>query len=200
MRRLPCNAKFAALAVLIFANPIWTQAPSIYRLPAGTRIRLKMDAEINSEVSSVDDTFLAYVAKPVMNRDVVVVPEGTVIEGRIIKVTRASAGNRDGGLEVTFETLRLKSGTRRIEGTVTSPFRVGSSSTFKVLSVLGGAAAGAVLGGLNSTTGALIGAGIGAGAGTGVALAHKGKELRLKRGEEFEIELKKEVVLPVLDY
>jgi len=46
----------------------------------------------------------------------------------------------------------------------------------------------------------LIGAGIGGGVGTAVALLRKGKDVRIRKGEEFEIELRKEVMLPVLDY
>ena len=45
-----------------------------------------------------------------------------------------------------------------------------------------------------------LAAGIGAGAGTGAALLRKGKNVRIKSDEEFEIRLEKEVVLPVLDY
>ncbi|MEQ1924391.1 MAG: hypothetical protein ABL952_17985, partial [Pyrinomonadaceae bacterium] len=74
------------------------------------------------------------------------------------------------------------------------------SNTFSILSILGGAATGALVGSANSPTGALIGAGIGAGAGTGAAMLRKGKDVKIRRGEEFEIELKKDVVLPVLDY
>ena len=51
-----------------------------------------------------------------------------------------------------------------------------------------------------ANNGALIGAGVGAGAGTAVALLRKGKDVRIRDGEEFEIVLKKEIVLPVLDY
>jgi hypothetical protein len=69
------------------------------------------------------------------------------------------------------------------------------------LSVVGGTALGALFGAVTKTpNGALIGAGIGAGAGTTVALLKKGKDVRVKRSQEFEIELKKEVMLPVQDY
>ena len=52
-------------------HPVFGQSDSIYRLPAGTRISLEVDAEVNSRVSSVNDTFLATVAKPVVVRDAV---------------------------------------------------------------------------------------------------------------------------------
>ena len=193
---------FAAL--LIFGN--WTillaQADSVYRLPAGTRISLKMDAEINSRVSTVNDTFIATVAKPVMIRDTVALPAGTVFEGRVSSVAAAAYGGKDGKLDVVFETLRFGNGTSsRILAEPVSGFRSRSSRTATLLSVFGGTLAGALLGAASgSAKGALIGTGVGAGLGTAVAVARKGKETRILKGQEFEIELKKQLVLPVLDY
>ena len=203
MRRFAQPAKFAVLVVLIFVNStlaISAQDDSIYRLPAGTKIRVRMDAEINSRVASVNDTFLAHVVRPVKRRDVIVVPEEAIVEGRVTKVTPASGGNESGRIEVVFESLKFANATRQIDGVATKPFRAVSSNTFSILSILGGAAAGALVGSANSPTGALIGAGIGAGAGTGAAMLRKGKDVKIRRGEEFEIELKKDVILPVLDY
>lgn len=200
MRRLTTPAKFAALAVLLFVNSTLAQTDSIYRLPAGTKISLKLDAELSSKVSSVNDTFLAYVAKPVLNRETVVIPTDTVIEGRVTNVSRAAGGGRTGRLDVVFESIKFEAATRRIDAVLTSPIRPEPAGPFRVLSVLGGAAAGALVGAASSTTGALIGAGVGAGAGAAIGFLRKGKDVRIKKGEEFEIELRKEVVLPVLDY
>lgn len=200
MRRFGGSAKFAALAVLIFVNSTFSQDDSIYRLPAGTKISLRMDAEVNSRVASVNDTFLAYVTKPVKRRDVIVVPDEAVVEGRVTKVSPAASGNENGRIEVVFESLKFANSTSQIDGVATKPFRAVSSNTFSILSILGGAAAGAAVGSASSSTGALIGAGIGAGAGTGAAMLKKGNDVKIRRGEEFEIELKKDVILPVLDY
>lgn len=197
-------ARAAILSILIFANFVfaYAQGDSIYRLPAGTRISLKLDAEINSSVSTVNDTFTAVVTKPVLIRDTVVLPVGTVVEGRVASVTPAAGLGKSGKLDVVFEWLRLVPETRRnIDGVLINKLSVSSSQTFTALSILGGGAAGAALGGATkSGTGALIGAGVGAGIGSGIAFFRKGKEARIRKNEEFEIELKKEVVLPVLDY
>lgn len=203
MHRFVCVGKLTALSLLIFANSVFlfAQPDSIYRLPVGTRITLKLDAEINSKVSSVGDTFLATVTKPVKVRDAVLLPVGTVIEGRVEAVTRSGAGGQGGRLELVFETLKTANQVRRIEGLMVTPLAERSSKTFAFLSVVGGVVAGAALGAAsNRSSGALIGAAIGAGAGTGLALLRKGKEVKLQKDEEFEIEIKKEVMLPVLDY
>ena len=101
--------RIAAFTLLIFVSylTVSAQADSIYRLPAGTRITLKLDAEINSQVSSVNDTFLATIAKPVIVRDVVVMPIGTTVEGRVTGVKAASSGGKGGRLELAFQTLRF---------------------------------------------------------------------------------------------
>ena len=198
------GTKVFAFLILLFANfsSVIAQNDSIYRLPAGTRIRVRMDTEINSKVSSVNDTFTTRVAKPVAIREAIVVPAGTVIEGRVKAVSRASTGAQSGKLEVRFETIRFENNEKRdIEGVLASELEAESGHTMNVLSVLGGTAIGAFFGVISKAEdGALIGAAIGAGAGTGVALLRTGRNVRIRTGEEFEIELKEDVVLPVRDY
>ena len=82
--------KIFAFFSLIFVSfiSVNAQTDSIYQLPAGTKIRVRMDNEINSKVSGVNDTFTATIAEPVKVREAVVLPIGTIIEGRIKKVKR----------------------------------------------------------------------------------------------------------------
>jgi hypothetical protein len=188
----------------LFVISISAQTPddSIYTLQAGTTIQVKMDNEINSKVSSVNDTFTVTVSKPVIVRETEILPIGTIIEGRITNVKPASRGGGGGSFEVKFETLRLINGAKRpIEAVLTNPEKPKSSSTRNIVSVIGGTALGALIGtASNKENGALIGAGIGAGAGTSAAIFRKGKEARIKTDEEIEIRLKRDVTLPVEDY
>lgn len=200
------STKFFAFLFLFFANFIFINAQirdsgSIYELPAKTKILVRMDNEINSKVSDVDDTFTAVISKPVIVRNVVVVPIGTIIEGRVIKVNRAASGGKDGKLAVSFETMRFRNGDKRtIAGDLANQLKAESSNTSKILTIIGGTAIGGIVGAVSKADhGALIGAGLGAGAGTGVAFLQKGKDVRIKADEEFEIELKKDVTLPVPD-
>jgi len=200
MNRFANFTLLASLSLLIFVNSIFGQSESIYRLPAGTRISLTVDAEISSKVASVNDTFIATVTKPLSIREVVVLPAGTILEGRVADVSSAAVGGRDGTLDVVFETMKISNSMRKIQGVMVTQVMADSSRTFNVLTILGGLAAGTSVGAANSRKGALVGAAVGAAAGTGIALLRKGKEVRIRKGEQFEIELKKEVVLPVLDY
>ena len=191
------------IAFLFFAFSVVIKAQSIYELPAGTRIRVQMDNEINSKVSSVDDTFTMKIAEPVIVREVIVLPVGTVIEGRVLRVKPAAVGGQGGEMEVEFETLRLEDGAKReIEGILVNPLKAERKSPVgSVLTIVGGAALGAIVGAVSQAdNGALIGAGVGAGVGTGAAYLRKGKEVRIKADEKFEIELTKNVILPVRDF
>jgi len=197
------TTKIFAFLFLFFASflPVESQ-DSIYQLEAGTKIRVSMDNEINSEVAGVNDTFTTKIAEPVRVRETIVLPVGTVIEGRVTKVERAASGGKGGSLSVRFETIRFENGEKReIEGVLVNELKTARSQKTSILAVIGGTAIGALLGAVAKTeNGALIGAGIGAGAGTGVALVRKGKNVRIKTDEKFEIELKKQVTLPVQDY
>lgn len=197
------TTKIFAFLFLFFASCLSLNAQdSIYRLDAGTRIRVQMDNGISSEVSSVNDTFTTTIVEPVKVRETIVLPVGTVIEGRITQVERAAGGGKGGKLSVKFEKILFENGEKReIEGVLTNELKAESSQKTNILAIVGGAGLGALLGAVSKAeNGALIGAGIGAGAGTGVALARKGKNVRIKTDEKFEIQLTKQVTLPVLDY
>jgi len=197
--------KVFAFIFLLFVNYVSANAQidsSIYQLQADTLIRVSMDNEINSKAASVNDTFTATLAAPVIVRETVVLPIGTIVEGRVTKVRRASFGGKSGSLEVSFQTLQLINGVKReIEGVLVKDLKIESSPTTNVLTVLGGTALGGIIGAISKVeNGALVGAGVGAGAGTSVAFLRKGKDVRIKADEEFEIRLTKNVTLPVQDF
>lgn len=197
--------KIFALSFLFFANSISINAQSdasIYELPAGTKIRLRMDNEINSKVSSVNDTFTSVISESVKVRDTVVLPIGAIINGRIMQVKRASTGKKNGSLTLSFEMLRFENGDRReIDGILVNQLAVKSASTKDILTIAGAAGIGAIIGGISRLeNGTLLGAAVGSGAGAGAIFLRKGKDVRIKANEEFEIELTKTVILPVQDY
>lgn len=197
------TTKIFAFLFLFFASFSTVNSQgSIYQLEPGTRIRVQMDNGISSDVSSVNDTFTTTIVEPVKVRETIVLPVGTVIEGRVTEVKPASGGGESGKLSVKFEKILFENGEKReIEGVLTNELKAESSHKTNILAIIGGAGIGALLGAVSKAeNGALIGAGIGAGAGTGVALARKGKNVRIKTDEKFEIRLTKQVTLPVLDY
>ncbi len=175
---------------------------SIYQLQAGTLFRVSMDNEINSKVAGVNDTFTVTLAEPVVVRETVVLPVGTIFEGRVTRVKRASFGGRNGTIEVSFQTLRFANGEKRaIEGIMVDEINSPTSPTASILAIGGGTAFGGIIGAVSKAqNGALIGAGIGAGAGTAVAFLKKGKDVGIKTDAKFQIKLTSDVTLPVRDF
>lgn len=199
------GTKIFALIFFLFVSPTATSAQtnSIYQLSAGTIFRLAMDNEISSKVARVNDTFTATIAAPLIKREKIVLPIGTIIEGRVTKVRRASFGGRGGILEISFQTIRFADGTKRtIEGVLVSELKTNSGAAANALTILGGTAIGGIVGAAaaKSGGGALIGAGIGAGAGMSVSLFRKGGDVSIRADEQFEIKLTKAVNLPVPDF
>ena len=199
------TTKIFAFFLLFFVNFVLADAQtdaSIYQLQSGTKIRVKMDNGINSKVSSEKDTFTTMIVEPVTYKQVVLLPLGTMIEGKITEVERASVNGKQGKLTVSFNMLQLPNGEKRkIEGILNNEITAESTKTANILTILGGTALGTILGAASkANNGALIGAGIGLGAGTGIAFLKKGKEVGLKSNEEFEIKLTKDVTLAIEDY
>src|ERR1700741_5391618 len=104
---------FLTLFFAIFSTFTLAQDDSIYRLPAGRKIRLRMDDGISSNISSTNDTFTTTLAQPVVVIDTIVLPVGTVIEGRIVKASAAAAGGKSGKLVIRLEVIKLPEGVRR---------------------------------------------------------------------------------------
>jgi hypothetical protein len=141
------------------------QSNSVYDIAAGTKIIVSMDNEINSKVSRANDTFTATLAEPLLIRETIVLPVGTVIEGKITSAAPATAGGGAGKIAVLFQTLRLPDGTkRRIEGVLVKDLKAeNSSAKLKTLTIAGAGAIGAIVGAiLKSSSGALAGGGVGA--------------------------------------
>ncbi len=201
MNKTVRGTKVFAVLSLIFASCLAADAQddSAYILRAGTRIQLEIVDSISSSFSAAGDTFRATVVTPSRNKGIVVLPIGTVIEGRISRVDEKGSAGRNGEIEAVFEAIRFKTGEyRKIDARFAKPLKEGSHRTKSLISIAGGTLGGALIGGLTrSNNGVLIGAGLGAAAGTGTALLINGKNVGIKSGEEFEIELKSDVTLPV---
>jgi len=101
-------------------------------------------------------------------------------------------------LEVSFETLQSFDGIKeKIKAAIVNRLTAESSSAVTALTILDGTALGAIVGAASKAqSGALIGVGV----GISVAFLRKGKDVKIKTDEELEIELRKNVTLPMQNY
>jgi hypothetical protein len=169
-------------------------------LPSSTRIMIRTIDAIDSDRNQVGDMFQASLERPLVVDDLIVVPKGTEVYGRLTQATEA--GRMQGrsqlkleltGIVVNGETIPLVTGEYSVSGSsrgANTAMRVGT-----------GAAVGAVIGAMSGRCrGAAIGAGVGAGAGTAVQVMTKGEQVHVPNETLLEFVLQQEVRMPVADF
>ncbi|HET7207152.1 MAG TPA: hypothetical protein VFI95_11310 [Terriglobales bacterium] len=140
-------------------------------IPAGTRITVRLESALSSASARSGQSFNANLVRDLVVNGKTVAKAGDPVKGKVV-YAKASGRLHDPGKL----TLRLAS-VNGIPVMTNSVGMKGKSHTKgNVEKIGGGAAAGALIGGLlGGGKGALIGAGAGGAAGTGVAAA-TGKE------------------------
>jgi hypothetical protein len=161
---------------------IVTYVPSLPgEIPDGTLVKAKLRESLSTLTTKPGSRFSAEVSEPVMRDGRVVVPVGSILNGR---VTMVRGGKRvSGGAAIHLEpkTVTMPDGTEYVlharvidtnswdntkvdsEGTIMRKSNAKGTAAVMGLTTGGGAAAGAMIGG---APGALIGAGLGAGVST----------------------------------
>lgn len=169
------------------------------KVPSGTRIMIRTIDAVDSDRNQVGDKFHASLEQPLIIDDMVVIPRGADVYGRLTQATEA--GRIQGrsqlkleltGIVVNGETIPLLTGEYSVSGSSrgsTTAKRVGT-----------GAAVGAVIGAIaGGGKGAAIGAGVGAGASTAVQVMTKGEQVHVPNETLLEFVLQQEVRMPVAD-
>ena len=164
-------------------------------LPEGTELQLVLEQPLSSTNSHAGDTVTARVERAVSEDGRIVLPGGTVLQGR---VTEARGSGRVSGrarVAVDFDRIVVRGRTQELE---VSPVVVEAPGEgARDAKVVGGsAAAGAILGAIaDGGKGAVKGAVIGAGAGGAAVLITKGKEIEMPAGSRWTVRLKNTVRL-----
>ncbi len=162
--------------------------PPAYRdvtVPAGTSIPVRITETLNSKTTEEGASFNGTVARDVVAGGVVVIPSGSAVSGRVTDAK--DAGHFKGHSALTIELTSVR---RRgvLTSLSTDPYTVEGKNRGKnsAIKIGGGAAAGALLGGL---LGGGKGAAIGSLAGGGGGAAYQG----LTRGDEVSIPSETEI-------
>lgn len=166
-------------------------------VPTGTRLTIRTVDSIDSDRNHVGDKFAATLDQPLYVNDVLVVPKGADVYGRLEEAKEAGhiAGKSQlrlslTGVVVNGQTYALSTGDYELSG----KSRTGNTAK----KVGGGAAVGALIGAVvGGGKGAAVGAGVGAGAGTAVQVATKGEQVHVPSETLLEFALNQPVTLPV---
>lgn len=144
-------------------------------IPAGTKITVRIGSQLNSGTAKSGQKFDANLTHDLVVNGKTLAKSGAPAKGKVSYVKTSGRLHDPGELSLRLTSVEINGKMTAIS---TSAFRAKGKSHTKsnVTKIGGGAAAGALIGGLaGGGKGALIGTAAGAGAGTGVAAA-TGKE------------------------
>ncbi|HEX4005676.1 MAG TPA: hypothetical protein VHX60_05850 [Acidobacteriaceae bacterium] len=175
----PQAASPAAPTTQTPAPVVQTPPPPPVVVPAGTKLRVRLDEALGSRISQTGERFHATVSDDVIVAGMDVIPQGSHADGTVIAAK--SLGHFRGGalLELRLERIRTDSGDFAVATSTMERTEKGKGRrTAKFAG--GGGALGAILGGLaGGGKGALIGAAVGAGAGTAGSAVTGNREIVL---------------------
>lgn len=163
------SVKIASLLMLLAA------LGAAQTVPAGTRLTVRVGSELSSGTAKVGQKFDASLSRDLVVDGKTLAKAGTPVKGKVTYVKSSGRLHEPGELTLRLTSMELNGKMTPIS--TTGYHAKGKSHTkSNATKIGGGAAAGALIGGLaGGGKGALIGTAVGAGAGTGVAAA-TGKE------------------------
>ncbi len=144
-------------------------------IPAGTRLTVRIDSQVNSATAHAGDRFSANLTRDLVVDGATLAKAGAPVKGKVTYVKPSGRLHAPG--ELTLRLASVEVGGKMVPIS-TSGFHAKGKGHMKsnATKIGGGAAAGAILGGVfGGGKGALIGAAAGGAAGTGLAAA-TGKE------------------------
>jgi hypothetical protein len=166
-----------------------------YVVPVNTAIRLRMNNGLTSKNAKVGDHFTSTVVTPVYAKGVEVIPAGSIVNGHVTHVDRASRKSQAGSIDVTFTSIKIPNGVNYpISGSLVGSDGAGNEADIQGKSSKkrnakfvgrGMVVGGLINGGAGVVTGGLFGAARG--------LIKKGEEAQVDSGTEFDMMLNRSV-------
>lgn len=140
--------------------------PAQISIPAGTRVRVRLDEDLGSKISTPGQSFAATVADDVVVDGQTVIPRGSRAVGTVMDARPLGRFKGGAVLELRLERVKIDGGSYPVATSTME--RVEKGKGMRTAKFAGGGGAfGALVGGLaGGGKGALVGALAGAGAGT----------------------------------
>jgi hypothetical protein len=160
-------------------------------IPAGTILRLRVNRGFGSDISRVEDSVPATLARSIVIGGQTVLPAGSSASGYVVEATRPGKVKGRGRVAVRFTRITPASESASYNMQTRSWVAVAPATKKKDALTIGiPAAGGAAIGALvDGKKGAGIGAAVGGGAGTAAVLTTRGKEVRVGRGATLAVRL-----------
>jgi hypothetical protein len=186
-----------ALSVLMLVAGVSADAAERITIPAGTTMRVRLESNVGSDISSASDRVRGRLAQPLLIEGRTAIPAGSGVSGTVVEAVEAGRVKGRGRLSLRFtsitsartdDTYRIRTRT----WTKIAPGTKQKDAATIALPAAGGAVVGALTGGKK---GAAIGAAVGGGAGTAVVLSTRGKDVRLGEGAIVVVRLSEPLVI-----
>jgi len=169
-----------------------TQGRAGFEIPAGSEVDVRLVNRLSSDDAKVEDRVEATTMVDLYRGNDLLVPAGSVIEGYVSSVDRASRTDRKGSLTVMFTKLTVNGRSRDVRAYVTQALE-SEGLKGEAGRIGAGAGVGAIIGGiLGGTKGAIAGILIGGG---GVIAATEGKDITLEPGTVLRVRFENPVPL-----
>jgi hypothetical protein len=134
-------------------------------IPAGTTLTVRLGEAVGSKISTTGQSFTATLTSPVVVGGKTVIAPGAAARGTVVDAKPLGRFKGGAVLQIKLNSITVKGSERSIETSAVTRAEKGKGKRTAVLAG-GGAAAGAVLGGIfGGGKGAAIGAASGGGAG-----------------------------------
>ena len=163
---------------------------------AGTRIEAKLQSSVRTARSEVGDQVAAVVTTPIRTASKVIVPQGSLLKGRVETIQAATPAN-EGRVRLVFREIELPDG-RRVSTWITNSF--GAAAPKRALHYAlwmgGGGAAGGLIGGKTARVAGILG-----GMLAGFVIAGRGDDsnlpdLTLRSGRTIHLQLGEDLSIP----
>jgi hypothetical protein len=149
-------------------------------VPSGTLLQIRTSEPLDATKVQVGQVFQATVASDIYQGNVLAIPRGAVITGKVV-ATKSNSGDLAGkqGLQLALTSLNLGGQSYTLPTDTWSGQGPGKGA-YSASNTIGGAAIGAVIGAIAGRgTGAAIGAGVGGAVGAGASAATTGPRMYL---------------------
>lgn len=180
-----------------FFDRVFDRGPVEVTVPAGTAVSVRLLDTASSHESAVGQAVTAEVVSDVTVGGEVAIPAGSTVIGQVSQARRPGIGGQ-ALVAVDFVSVELPSGdTVPLSARVSA---VGKSERGKdVATIVGGTAAGAILGHQveDGDEGKVVGGIVGGGIGTAIAKGTQGKPVTLPAGTVVDLELEGPVTVEV---
>jgi hypothetical protein len=180
-----------------FFDRVFDRGPVAVTVPAGTSVAVRMLDTASSHESTVGQTVSAEVVNDVTADGEVAIPAGSTVIGEVSQARQPGIGGQ-AWVAVDFVSVELPSGDSAPFSATVSAY--GKSERGKdVATIVGGTAAGAILGHQveDDDEGKVIGGIVGGGIGTAIARGTKGKPAVLPAGTVVDLTLEGPVTVEV---